>query len=215
MEPTEQQQSRVTHIVLTNKNETESTVLRKLKVPGTFDDAGGVQTLRVEELSDESGTNTIKIQEGEWQFSNDGGATTKKIGSGGGQNFIPADFDDDEYIAAEQSPAGSGDLTLTGDQPDVPRKIVINSPNDCSSITLDITGTDETGATQNDTGITGPNAGEVETTTYWSTVTQISVSGACSQISIGLSTYPDPLPLTAEMLGDGGLVIEVSTSGGD
>lgn len=94
--------------------------------------------------------------------------------------------DDMDSIAASQSPTGAESLTLTGSDPEVARKLNLYSPDDCSGVTFDITGTDINGDPQTETGVTGPNAGTVATEKFWKTVTDIAASGACTNISVGI-----------------------------
>ncbi len=105
--------------------------------------------------------------------------------------------DNSAALAVQQSPAGAGDLTLVGSDPAVPRKVTLSSPDDCSSVTFDVIGTDENGDAHTEANVTGPTAGatvEAGDDVYFSTITQISVSAACDNISAGIGeVHSDPI----------------------
>jgi hypothetical protein len=100
---------------------------------------------------------------------------------------------DNDGVAEEQSPGEAGDLTLDGADVtegvatfDVPRKVTITSDTLNTGITLTVVGTDENGDAQTEADITGPGAGATVTTTGWfSTVIQVSVSGAGTNLKVG------------------------------
>ncbi|MCP4105256.1 MAG: hypothetical protein GY749_06930 [Desulfobacteraceae bacterium] len=92
-------------------------------------------------------------------------------------------------VAGQQSPAGSGNLTLSlfPYQPpnSVPRKPTVTSDSDSSGITLTFSYKDENGESQ--TGaISGPNAETLEADFYFSEISQIAVSGAAANVSVGI-----------------------------
>lgn len=98
---------------------------------------------------------------------------------------------DDDAIATSQSPAAGGaqNLTLTSNPytvADYPKLITITSDSDCSGIDVTITGEDENGDAASE-AITGPNAETVVTTGYFTEVSQIQVSGDCTNIQAGYS----------------------------
>lgn len=93
---------------------------------------------------------------------------------------------DADGVAASQTPAGAGDLTLDGALASsgtvtlsLPTRIEITSASNISNRTLTITGTgpDDRALVEE---ITGPNATTVTTTGYFKTITQIAISGAAA-----------------------------------
>lgn len=90
------------------------------------------------------------------------------------------------YIAASQTPAGAGNLTLTSDaatlvsKTSVPRYglfISINCAGSDAGRSFVVTGTKPGGASQTET-ISGTNVGQTLSTLYWESVTQIAVDAA-------------------------------------
>jgi hypothetical protein len=122
-----------------------------------------------------------------------GEAVLDRIGLAVGNNGTKPSAVDNDGVAEEQSPGEAGDLTLDGADVtegvatfDVPRKVTITSDTLNTGITLTVVGTDENGDAQTEAAITGPGAGATVTTTGWfSTVTQVSVSGAGTNLKVG------------------------------
>lgn len=100
---------------------------------------------------------------------------------------------DTDAIAESQTPAGAGNLTLTASPytpPDsICRRVTITSDGDDSGVTFTITGSDENRDAQVSDPITGPNADTVmDSTNWWSEITQIEISGAgTGNITAGIS----------------------------
>lgn len=101
---------------------------------------------------------------------------------------IDLDNVDDDGIAASQTPAGAGAVTLNGvlgTTLDYARIIAITSGSDISNRTFTITGTDAHGTTISET-LTGPNNTTVVTTKFYKTISSITISGAAAgAITIG------------------------------
>ena len=105
----------------------------------------------------------------------------------------PADVDTNG-IAEDQTTAGAGNLTLNGALADLGTagqfdigdsyssgiggvQIGIESTGNLSGVTFTVTGKDQDGISTTE-AITGPNNTTVESSTYWSQITQIAVDGA-------------------------------------
>lgn len=99
-----------------------------------------------------------------------------------------------EEIAAQQSLTAAGNLTLTSSpvtMPDnIPRRVVLSSSDNNSGVTFTFTYNDENGYPQTSSAITGCTANkELEITDFWvSEVSQIAVSGACTNIEVGVKS---------------------------
>jgi len=135
----------------------------------------------------------MAIQEASAVAITGGSAVLDRAGLSVGDNSTKPDALDDDGVAVEQSPGEAGDLTLEGADAadgvatfDVPRKVTITSDTDMRGITLDVIGTDENGDALTEAAITGPDAAATVTTTGWfSTVTQVSVSAAGTNLKVG------------------------------
>lgn len=102
--------------------------------------------------------------------------------------------DSPAFCAAVQSPTGAENLTLTATPIAVPRKLTLTSLADCSGVTFDFTGADQDGNAQTELSVTGPNIGTVATTKYWTSITIVAASGACTGISVGIGElHSDPV----------------------
>lgn len=90
---------------------------------------------------------------------------------------------DADSVAASQTPAGAGDLTLTATTvtfgSDATQKLTITSSSNISNRTLTFTGTDVYGNAQEE-DLTGPNNTTVTSTKYFKSVTQVVISGAAA-----------------------------------
>jgi hypothetical protein len=110
-----------------------------------------------------------------------------------GDNSTKPSVADDDGVAEVQSLVEAGNLTLDGADVtegvatfDIPRKVTITSDTDMRGITLTVVGTDEDGDPLTEGPITGPDAAATVTTTGWfSTVTQVSVSAAGTNLKVG------------------------------
>ena len=121
-----------------------------------------------------------------------GDAVVDRVGLSVTGNGTVPDALDDDAVATEQSPADAGDLTLAGADTadgvatfDVPRKVTIASDTDMQALTITLIGTDENGdaATED---LTGPDAAATVTSTGWySTVTQVAVDAAGTNLKVG------------------------------
>ena len=110
------------------------------------------------------------------------------------QKIIHIDPDnvDADGLSVAAAVAAAGDLTLGGAltsggvfTADYARQISITSSGNDSGRTFTVTGTDANGLTQTE-AVTGPNAGTVESTKYFKTITSISADAACAgNISVG------------------------------
>lgn len=108
---------------------------------------------------------------------------------------------DADGIAASQTPGGAGALTLTGTQPPEPIIIDITSTLDDSARTFVVTGTDRFGEVMTETVNPGPNAGTVQTTKQFATVTEVTVDAATAgaiTVGWGGDVYSRWLPLATE-----------------
>lgn len=120
-----------------------------------------------------------------------GEAILDRAGLAVGNNGTKPNAADDDGVAELQSPAEAGNLTLDGADVtegvatfDVPRKMTLTSANDNSGVTVTLTGTDEDGESQTE-DLTGPNAATVTSTKWWSTITQIAVDAAATNLKAG------------------------------
>ena len=103
----------------------------------------------------------------------------------------PVDVDADG-IASSQNPSEAGDLTLDGALAsggtatlDYARRISITSDANDSGRTFTVTGTDSDGKALTE-AVTGPNAGTVESTKYFATITSIAIDAASAgNITVG------------------------------
>ena len=127
----------------------------------------------------------------------------------------PKEFDvdpvnvDADGICQSQTTAGAGNLTINGALAsggaatlDYARQIGITSDGNDSGNTFTVTGTDADGYALTE-DVTGPNAGTVETTGYFKTVTTVAIGGATvGNITVGtvdeVSTQTIPLNWRAQ-----------------
>lgn len=104
-------------------------------------------------------------------------------------------------VALSQSASGAGNLTLNGSLVsggvatfDVPRRVLITAAGNDSGINYTVTGTDRYGRPQSEV-VKGPNATTGATLHDFSTVSQVSVSGAtASTVTIGTNTVGSTQP---------------------
>lgn len=94
-------------------------------------------------------------------------------------------------VAASQTPAGAGDLTLTATTvtfaSSAAQKLTVTSTGDISNRTFTFYGTDVYGNTITDTK-TGPNNATVTSNYYFKSVTRVAISGAAAAaITVGNS----------------------------
>lgn len=121
-------------------------------------------------------------------------------------SYTPSILDRDG-ISVAQTPAGAGDLTITGafasggvatlgDQ----QVVAIYSGSNVSNRTFSVYGYDKNMNAVSQTGITGPNNETVVTTTFFYKVTRVAISGAAAgDVEVGTnglgSSAPYPLDL--------------------
>ena len=97
-------------------------------------------------------------------------------------------------VCTAQAVAAAGDLTIDGASAsggvatlDQARRVLITSAGDDSGITFTVYGTNSTGNTISEV-LTGSNAGTVQSTMDFKTVTQVAASGAAAgNVSVGTS----------------------------
>lgn len=107
----------------------------------------------------------------------------------------PLDAADDNGIAASQSTAGAGNLTINGALAsggvatlDAPRQVLITSAGNDSGITFTVYGTTYGGHTVSET-VTGGSTAAVATNTDFATVTRVYASGATAgNVIVGTNT---------------------------
>lgn len=92
----------------------------------------------------------------------------------------------DDAIAETQDPTGAGLLTLTSTPVvlDVPRRVIITSAADDSSITFTIVGTTFGGQSVTEV-VTGANAGIASSTVDFKTIESVYVSGDAGSVKVG------------------------------
>jgi hypothetical protein len=105
-------------------------------------------------------------------------------------------------VAASQTPAGAGSLTLTSASvtfgANSAQKITITSGSNISNRTLTVTGTGVYGRALSET-ITGPNNTTVTSTYAFLTVTSVTISGAAAgALTVGNSAYAEGLMYVAD-----------------
>lgn len=126
----------------------------------------------------------------------------------------PIDAADDELIAASQDPGGAGDLNLTDTVVvlDAPRRVIITSAGDDTSITFTVYGTTFSGQSISE-AITGANAGIASSTLDFKTVTQVSVSGNSGSVKVGTNGVAGSRWVRLDSWADAQTAIQCTASG--
>lgn len=126
----------------------------------------------------------------------------------------PLDAADDELIAASQDPGGAGDLNLTDTVVvlDAPRRVIITSAGDDTSITFTVYGTTFSGQSISE-AITGANAGIASSTLDFKTVTQVSVSGDSGSVKVGTNGVAGSRWVRLDSWADAQTAIQCTASG--
>lgn len=138
---------------------------------------------------------------------------------------------DPDGIAENQTLAGAGNLTLNGALCDLGTsgqfdildagyssgvggvQIAIDSAGDVSSVVFTVTGKDENGRAVTET-ITGVTTAAVESTTYWSQITQIAADAAVgSDVFVGPVDEASTPTFPLDAMATGGADIAVAVTG--
>jgi hypothetical protein len=116
------------------------------------------------------------------------------------RNFIQLGTGSDTFtICASQTTAGAGNLLINGSLAVGGRvdflwkqRVAVNSAGNLSALTFTVTGTGADGVTAQTDSFAGPNNNTVEGSKYWTSITQISVSGA-----VGTAVHVGSLPIAS------------------
>ncbi len=146
---------------------------------------------------------------------------------------LTADVLDRDGISIAETMSGAGDMAITGDLAaggvatlDIPRHIGIYAAGNEAAKTFTVYGTDRNGNSISE-AITGPNAGTVNGSKNFKTVTQIAVSAATAgNVEVGttnefdsqivpVNSYADKISYFVELSSDKNLTYEFKYTGSD